>query len=229
VYFCSRFDTIPSNYQLFSGPYTDPYWPNTTDARPTFTNATFITGGTMGYQYADRVGALFEFPLNSTTINSKVGISWISAAKACTFLDDEIPHWDLNRTVTEAQETWNTEVLSKIEVESSNTTQLEMFYTAFYHSHLMPSDRTGENPFWQSDEPYYDDFYTIWDTFRCLHSLYTLIVPERQEGIIRAMIDIWRHERFMPDGRSHNFNGRVCLHPSHLNIQTEAFPTKLTI
>jgi len=78
VYFCSQFDAVPSNAQLFSGPYTDPYWPNTTSAQPTFTNATSITGGSAGYQYADRISAPFEFPSNAATVHSKVGISWIS-------------------------------------------------------------------------------------------------------------------------------------------------------
>jgi putative alpha-1,2-mannosidase len=90
-----------------------------------------------------------------------VGISWISTEKACQFIADEIPHWDLDTTVSQAQEAWNTEVLSKIEVKTENITQLEMFYTALYHGHLLPSDRTGENPYWESDEPYYDDFYTL--------------------------------------------------------------------
>lgn len=73
------------------------------------------------------------------------------------------------------------------------------------------SDRTGENPHWTADEPYYDDYYAIWDTFRCLNSLWLLIEPERAAGMVRSLIDIWRHERFMPDGRSSNYNGRVCL------------------
>jgi putative alpha-1,2-mannosidase len=150
-------------------------------------------------------------------------VSWISADKACSFVDNEIPHWDLNTTVLQAQEKWNTEVLSKIEVKSQNTTELEIFYTALYHGHLLPADRTGENPYWESEEPYYDDFYTLWDTFRCLHSLHTLIVPERHEGVIRAMIDIWRHERFMPEGRSHNHNGRVQGGSNSDNVLADAY------
>lgn len=155
-------------------------------------------------------------------MTSKVGISWISADKACQFLD-EIPGWDLNSTVQAAKDQWNAEVLSKIDVQSTNETQLEMFYTALYHSHLMPSDRTGENPNWESDEPYYDDFYTIWDTFRCLHALTTLILPNRVTGIVRALIDIWRFEMFMPDGRSHNTNGRVQGGSNADNVLADAY------
>jgi putative alpha-1,2-mannosidase len=223
VYFCGQFDTVPLKAQFFSGPATDPYWPNATFTSTTFTNATSVRGGIPGYQYADRIGALFEFPSSASTIVSKVGISWISVDKACQFIADEISHWDLNTTVSQAQEIWNTEVLSKIEVKSKNVTQLEMFYTALYHGHLLPSDRTGENPYWESSEPYYDDFYTLWDTFRCLHSLHTLIVPDRQEGIVRAMIDIWRHERFMPEGRSHNHNGRVQGGSNSDNVLADSY------
>ncbi|ORY68498.1 alpha-1,2-mannosidase family protein-like protein [Pseudomassariella vexata] len=222
VYFCGQFDTVPSNAQFFSGKYTDPYWPNATDVNPVFTDSTYIQGGTVSYQYADRVGALFEFPANASTVTSKVGVSWVSADKACQFLN-EIVGWDLNATVEAAKDQWNTEVLSKIDVTSANKTQLEMFYTGVYHSHLMPSDRTGENPYWESDEPYYDDFYTLWDTFRCTHALISLILPHRQIDMIRAMIDIWRFERFMPDGRSRNTNGRVQGGSNADNILADAY------
>ncbi|KAI8943042.1 hypothetical protein NX059_001078 [Plenodomus lindquistii] len=174
------------------------------------------------YQYADRIGALFEFPANISAVTSKVGVSWISADKACQFLS-EIPDWNLNTTVQTAKHHWNTEVLSKIAVQTANKTQLEMFYTGLYHSYLMPSDRTGENPNWVSDEPYYDDFYTIWDTFRCLTPLTTLILPNRATQIVRAMIDIWRHERFMPEGRSRNTNGRVQGGSNSDNVLADAY------
>ena len=75
--------------------------------------------------------------------------------------------------------------------------------------HLMPSDRTGENPNWDTGEPTYDDFYTLWDTFRCLNSYILLTAPKRAADIVRSLIDVWRFERFMPDARSGNYNGRV--------------------
>lgn len=222
VYFCGKFDTVPSKVQLFSGEATDPYWPNTTNVKPTFTDDTSLQGGTIMYQYADRIGALFQFPSNSSAVMSKVGVSWISADKACQFID-EIPHWDLNATVQAAKDRWNQEVLSKMDVQTSNETQLEMFYTGLYHSYLMPSDRDGENPNWVSSEPYYDDFYTIWDTFRCLTPMTTLILPRRATDMVRALIDIWRHERFMPDGRSRNHNGRVQGGSNADNVLADAY------
>ncbi|KAL8362825.1 hypothetical protein RB601_008864 [Gaeumannomyces tritici] len=229
VYFCANFDTTPSSARLFSGKATDPFWPNTTDASPTFTDATTLTAGAPNYQYADRIGALFEFPAGADVVQSRVGVSWISADKACQFLRDEIPTWDLNTTVAKAVDKWNSEVLGKVATAqpssgaADNETALTMLYTALYHSHLLPSDRTGENPHWDSGEPYYDDWYTLWDTFRTLHPLVTLILPERQTQMVRALIDIWRHERWMPEGRSHNFNGRVQGGSNSDNVLADAY------
>ncbi len=61
----------------------------------------------------------------------------------------------------------------------------------------------------ESSEPYFDDYYAIWDTFRATHPLFALLKPSRQADIVRSMIDIYEHEGYMPDGRSGNCNGRV--------------------
>ena len=74
---------------------------------------------------------------------------------------------------------------------------------------LMPTERTGENPKWESGEPYYDDYYAIWDTFRTTDPLLTLLAPERRRDMVRSLVDIYRFEGYMPDGRSGNRNGRT--------------------
>lgn len=185
---------------------------------------TSITGGPAGYYFANRIGALFEFGQNASTVNSKVGVSWISVDKACGYMGDEITSWNLNDTVDAAQEEWSSTVLNQLTTtDLSNTTRLEMMYSSLYKAHLLPSDRTGENPFWISSEPYYDDYYTLWDTFRCLNSFYLLTQPSRAAGMIRSLIDIWRHERFMPDGRSSNYNGRVQGGSNADNVLADAY------
>lgn len=52
-------------------------------------------------------------------------------------------------------------------------------------------------------------FYTIWDTFRSAYSLTNLLYADRYVDILRPLIDIWRHDGFLPDGRSSNYNGRT--------------------
>lgn len=216
VYFCAEFDTVPEKVQLFSGKYTDPYWPNSTEywppSGPTFTNAASVNGGPIHYSYARRVGGLFTFPSDISTLKSRIGVSFISSDKACQYIASELPTWELEPVVAAAKVQWNSEVLSKVTTtDLRNNTLLEMLYSSLYKMHLMPSDRTGENPNWDTEEPSYDDFYTLWDTFRCLNSYILLTAPLRAAGIIRSLIDIWRYERFMPDGRSGNYNGRVYV------------------
>ena len=87
--------------------------------------------------------------------------------------------------------------------------QKRMFYTALYHTMIMPVDRTGENPLWNDPEPYYDDYYAIWDTYRTSTPLITLIDPQRETDIVRSLITIYKRDGYMPDARSGNANGRT--------------------
>lgn len=181
-----------------------------------------VSGGPIGYLFGRRVGAIFTF--GSRNVKSKIGISWISEEMACKFKQDEMPNWNLTEVVEGAKNIWNSEVLSTITTtDLANKTRLQMFYTGLYHTALMPTDKTGQNPHWQTEEPTYDDYYTFWDTFRCLNSLLLLILPDRAAGIIRSTIDIWRHERFMPDGRSGFYNGQVQGGSDADNVLADAF------
>lgn len=61
--------------------------------------------------------------------------------------------------------------------------------------------RTGENYLWESDEPYFDSYYCIWDSARTTHPLITLVDPHAQALMVRSLIDIYRHEGKLPDCR----------------------------
>lgn len=155
-------------------------------------------------------GAWLTFPKNAAPADIKVriAISFISEAQARQNALGEIKNYDFEQTRQQAVNTWD-QALSTVRLQGVSATDQQVFYTALYHTMLMPVDRTGENPLWTSSEPYYDDFYTIWDTFRSSSPLLTLIAPERQAGIVRSLVDIYRHEGWLPDGRSGNFNGRT--------------------
>jgi putative alpha-1,2-mannosidase len=205
VYFCGEFEDEPDQAKTFKGKNTDPIPRYHTFADGSVPQAVFSSShseasGPMN----DRVGAVFSWNSTAATVKSKVAVSFISTEKACQYIDAEIPSWNLQDSVDDAVQEWNTDVFSKVQVptaSSANMTNVALLYTSMYFVHLMPSDRSGENPLWDSDEPYWDDFYTLWDIFRCTVSLYHLIQPTRYEGIIRALIDIWRNEGYMPDGR----------------------------
>jgi predicted alpha-1,2-mannosidase len=158
---------------------------------------------------ATPIGATFNFATKANqVIQAKVGISFISAAQAKENVQQEIPAWNFAGVHAAATALWNTE-LAKLNLAGESDSQRRQLYTAMYHIMLMPTDRTGENPDWQSTEPYYDDYYAIWDTYRSSSPLLTLISPDRQRDIIRSLVDIYRHTGYMPDARSGNDNGRT--------------------
>jgi predicted alpha-1,2-mannosidase len=155
------------------------------------------------------IGATFNFRTHAVqVVQIKVGLSFISTARARQNIQSEAPAWNFDAVRKASVDNWN-QALSKIQLRGETDSKRIQFYTAMYHTMLMPSDRTGENPGWQSTEPYYDDYYTIWDTYRSSGPLLTLIAPDRQRDLIRSLIDIYRHEGYMPDGRSGNVTGRT--------------------
>jgi predicted alpha-1,2-mannosidase len=132
----------------------------------------------------------------------KMGVSFLSVDQARANVVRE----DFDTVRHQAEDAWE-QVLSKIEVEGGTDAQRRIFYTALYRAHYMPHDLTGENVWWQSTEPHYEDFYTLWDTFRTLHPLFTLIQPERQRDMVRSLIDTYRHTGWLPDARIAGLNG----------------------
>jgi predicted alpha-1,2-mannosidase len=141
-------------------------------------------------------------------VQLKLGISFVSNEQARQNALSEISGFDFASTKAAAEKTWDA-ALQPIELKGADADDVTQFYTALYHSMLMPTDRSGENPLFQSAEPAYDDFYAIWDTFRTSGPLLTLIAEQRESDIVRALVDLYRHEGWLPDARSGNYNGRT--------------------
>ncbi len=159
---------------------------------------------------SEKTGALLSFGNGgSNTVQMKIGISFISTAKAQQNVIDEMEGWNFENVWRKAQQTWE-DLLSRIEIDATATDAYRtMFYTGLYHTMLMPVNRSDENPKWKSAMPYYDDFYAIWDTYRTSHPLITLIDPKRQTDIVNSLLNIYQYDGYMPDARSGNSNGRT--------------------
>ena len=137
-----------------------------------------------------------------TLVNVKVGISYVSTMQARRNIDAH----GFDEQLQLLRDTWE-EQLQKVHVEGTEQ-QKRMFYTALYHTMLMPVCKTGENPKW-TETPYYDDYYAIWDTYRTSTPLLTLLWPERQVEIVNSLLNIYTREGYMPDARSGDCNGRT--------------------
>ncbi|KAJ3768583.1 glycoside hydrolase family 92 protein [Lentinula raphanica] len=158
------------------------------------------------FGFIDELGALFTFPPapegTPTVILARAGVSFISSEQACANAEEEIPDFDFDRVQAENRATWN-ELLGRIQVDTTNvsTETIQLLYSAIYRTHISPADYTGENPKWNSTEPYYDSYYCNWDTYRTLYSFMALHDPMTFSRIVRGMIDIQKHEGWLPECR----------------------------
>jgi predicted alpha-1,2-mannosidase len=154
-----------------------------------------------------KAGAYAAFDSSSNpVVQLRVGLSFLSPAKARANLEREMPRWDFEGLRRDAEAAWQ-RMFSHIAVEGGTEDQRRTFYSALYRAGNMPHDLSGENTWWDSSEPHYEDYCTIWDTFRTLHPLLTLIEPERQRDMVRSLIDIAEHTGWMPDSRVAGANG----------------------
>lgn len=137
-----------------------------------------------------------------TLINIKIGISYVSEQQA----KRNIPDNNFDTQLSTLRNSWE-QLLSRIQIKGTEADK-RMFYTALYHTMIMPVDKSGENPKW-TEKPYYDDYYAIWDTYRSSSPLITLIDPQREADIVNALLNIYKREGYMPDARSGDCNGRT--------------------
>lgn len=152
------------------------------------------------------IGAILDFGAQAgQVVNVRMGISFVSTAQARRNAL-AAPDFEAARAAATAQ--WQ-QAFAPVSVQGGTPDERKEFYTALYHIMMMPVDRSGENPKWTSTEPYYDDYYALWDTFRTSFPLLALVAPERHRDMVRSLIDIYRHEGWLPDARSGNSTGRT--------------------
>jgi predicted alpha-1,2-mannosidase len=126
----------------------------------------------------------------------KVGLSAVGEEGALANLDTEIPGWDFEAVRSKAAETWRKE-LSRITIETADARQKQVFYTALYHTLLAPTlfeDVDGRyrgmdnEPHRLAGGEHNFSTYSLWDTFRALHPLYTLVQQDRLPSLINCLV-----------------------------------------
>ncbi|MCB9169430.1 MAG: glycoside hydrolase family 92 protein [Flavobacteriales bacterium] len=141
----------------------------------------------------DAEKAAFSFgPIASLQV--KVGISAVSIEGARANLEAEIPGWDFDKVREQAEEAWNAK-LGKIEIQGGTPEQQRIFYTALYHCYVVPyvfNDVDGnyrgmDGAVHHADHNVYTVF-SLWDTFRALHPLMTILEPEMTNDFIRTFL-----------------------------------------
>ncbi|WP_313031852.1 GH92 family glycosyl hydrolase [Massilia alkalitolerans] len=136
------------------------------------------------------------------TLLVKVALSPVSEDSALANLD-EMPGWDFDAQRLAASNVWN-EALSSVKAEAPEPMRT-MFYTALYHSMLAPSlfmDRDGryrgpDNAVHQAKGFDFHSTFSLWDTYRALHPLLTLVAPEKRNAdFVNSLIAAREHSPY---------------------------------
>ena len=151
-----------------------------------------------------QITAILEFEGNGELL-VKTALSPVIQEGAKNNLEAEISHWDFNQTYKMAKTKWNTE-LGKIHVETTNQADLKTFYTALYHTMIAPSVfNDADGTYRGTDKNIYNEnefvnhsVFSLWDTYRAAHPLYTLVQPNRVNDFVNSMLAIYDQQGKLP-------------------------------
>ncbi|MEM0517772.1 GH92 family glycosyl hydrolase [Aequorivita flava] len=160
-------------------------------SRP-YKNVTYLNAKTKG----EKVIAAFEFdPSKGNELEIKIAISAVDEAGAKKNLEAEIGNKTFQQIKSEAEAAWENQ-LEKIEIDTENKDQKTIFYTALYHTMLAPNlyqDMDGryrgmDLKIHQSNDFTNYTVFSLWDTYRATHPLYTIIEQERTNHFINSLL-----------------------------------------
>lgn len=175
VYFYAVFSS-PFDYKLYSG----------TEYQSDSTSVTVNT--------AKAVIRFKNLPVDGRVL-AKVGISSVDEEGARLNVEAEIPNWNFEGVMKEANTAWN-EALGKIDIETSDNDSRTVFYTSLYHAFIQPSLASDVDGRYRTmgheikQDASYTNYtvFSLWDTFRAAHPLYTIVTPEQNQAFIRSLL-----------------------------------------
>lgn len=175
VYFYAVFSS-PFDYKLYSG----------TEYQSDSTSVTVNT--------AKAVMSFRNLPADGRVL-AKVGISSVDEEGARLNVEAEIPNWDFEGVMKQANTAWN-EALGKIDIETSDNDSRTVFYTSLYHAFIQPSLASDVDGRYRTmgheikQDASYTNYtvFSLWDTFRAAHPLYTIVTPEQNQAFIRSLL-----------------------------------------
>ncbi len=153
------------------------------------------------------IGAYFSKECaDDDTVCVSFGVSYVSVDNARENMEHELQDKTFQTIVNENRAAWNN-YFNKVIAEGGSDEDMIKFYTAFYHTMSHPhilSDVNGEYPAMETLETkkvagrnrY--TLFSLWDTYRTLHPLFTLVYPNIQSDMIKSMMDMYREYGYLP-------------------------------
>jgi len=156
---------------------------------------------------AETVGDKSRLKISSTeskVLEFRYGISFISVEQARKNLSREIPEWGFERVRDAGKKRWN-KTLGQIAIEGGTEAQRRVFYTALYRCFERMVDITEDGRYYSAFDhkvhedarPFYVDNW-LWDTFRALEPLQTLLDPDKEADKIQSYVRMYQQSGVMP-------------------------------
>lgn len=151
------------------------------------------------------------------SVEAKVAISPVSEMNALHNLATELPGWNFDEIRKAAQVAWEKE-LGRVKAEFRTEREKRIFYTAMYHFMMAPQTycdvngdyRGADNKVYRSADFENLTTWSLWDTYRAVHPLMTLIMPDRLPNLAQAMLAIARERGELPVWHLHG-NETYCM------------------
>ncbi|MGN6417816.1 MAG: GH92 family glycosyl hydrolase [Pseudobacter sp.] len=167
---------------------------------------------------------ILQFDLKKgQALQVKLSISTVSVDGARASLEKENPGWDFQQIRKQTRANWN-RIFQRASIKGTDA-QKTNFYTSIYHLCIQPNNiadvdgryRGADDQVYTSPSGDYYSTFSLWDTYRAAHPLYTILVPERVNGMISSMI------------AHHNVNGYLPIwtlwgKENHCMIGNHAIP-----
>ena len=154
----------------------------------------------------DSIGAYMTYDFKKPTqVEVKIAVSYVSIENARENLEKETNGLSFDEIQKETARNWD-ELLSKIKVEGGTKDDKTIFYTALYHTLIHPNtlnDVNGEYPKMatretlKTKETRYTVF-SLWDTYRNLQALMSLVYPKQQSDMVKSMLSIYDESGWLP-------------------------------
>ncbi|ANQ52590.1 glycoside hydrolase family 92 protein [Flammeovirga sp. MY04] len=184
----------------------------------------------------NKAGVVWTFDKNTEEVEVKVGISLVSTENALENLRKEQGGYTFEEVHQLAVNEWN-EQLSKVEIETSNVDNETIFYTALYHSLLLPhvvSDVNGEYYSRETEQVLVANDYTrystfsLWDTYRTLHPFLALMYPKEQRDMVVTMVEMYKECGRLPKWELFGYDTFCMVGDPAVPVITDSFLKGIT-
>lgn len=203
VYFVAKFSKPANHFGVWKN---TPKYEGTEAQWMGYNGKTRMMKNTIKTVVGDSIGTYFTYQFDKEeTVEVKIGISYVSIQNARENLEKETGYKSFDDVYKETFNEWNEE-LSKILVEGGSYQDKVIFYTALYHTLIHPNtlnDLNGEFPQIKRSKigktlgTRYTVF-SLWDTYRNMHPLTSLVYPKQQSDMIKSMLQMYDENGWLP-------------------------------